>query len=122
MGGFMFIMMVGLTILFYKMRLLTQVKPDGIYIKYPPFVNKERMISKAEISSFEIRKYNARREYKGHGVKRGRSIKNAGMAYTVSGNMGLQIYLKNGKKILIGTQRKEAFKHAMEKMMNNSWA
>ncbi len=120
-GGFMFVMMTGLTILFYKMRLLTQVKPDGVYFKYPPFVNKERLISKAEISSFEIRKYNPRREYNGHGVKKGRRFKQSGMAYTVSGRIGLQIYLKNGKKILIGTKRKEALKHAMEKMMNKDW-
>ena len=40
-----------------------------------------------------------------------------GMSYTVSGNIGLQIYFKNGKKLLIGTQRKQALEYAMEKLM-----
>jgi len=118
LGGFMFIMMVGLTILFYSMKLTTLIKNDGIRIKYKPLMNKERFYSKAEIEKYEIRKYSPKKEYGGHGVKRGRRIRNSGKAYTVSGRLGLQLYLTNDK-ILIGTQRKDAIKYAMEKMMNN---
>jgi len=118
LGVAFFIMMVGLTILFYKMKLITQIKPDGIYFRYPPIISKEKFISKAEISSFEIRKYHPSREYSGHGVKRGK--RKSGRAYTVSGRIGLQLYMINGKKILIGTQRKEAIKSAMAKMMSNN--
>ena len=32
------------------------------------------------------------------------AIRRKGIAYTVSGNIGLQVELKNGKKILIGTR------------------
>jgi hypothetical protein len=116
LGVSLFIMMVGLTILFYKMKLITLIKPDGIYFRYPPMINKERFISKAEISKYKIRKYHPSREYSGHGVKRGR--RKTGRAYTVSGRIGLQLYLSNGQKILIGTHRKEALKHAMEKMIS----
>ena len=116
-GIFLFVMMIGLTVLFYKMRLVTYIKPDGIYFIYPPMINKERFISKAEISKYEIRKYHPSKEYSGHGVKRGR--RKTGRAYTVSGRTGMQLYLINGQKILIGTHRKEAIKHAMEKMISN---
>ena len=78
-GVFLFVMMVGLTILFYKMRLETQIKPDGIYFRYPPMVSKERFILKTEIDKYEIRKYNPNREYRGHGVKKG--LRKAGKAY-----------------------------------------
>ena len=117
MGVSFFIMMTGLTILFYKMKLITRITPDGIYFRYPPIINKEKFISKTEISSYEVRKYNPTREYSGHGVKKGR--KNAGRAYTVSGRTGLQLYLTDSRKILIGTHRKEALKYAMDKMMGN---
>jgi hypothetical protein len=119
MGVIFFVMMVGLTILFYKMRLVTQIKSDGIYFKYLPFINKERFISKEEIKNYEVRKYNPNREFGGHGVKKQRRIRNSGKSYTVSGRFGLQLYLSNGDKILIGTHRREALKHAMDKMMNN---
>jgi len=117
LGVVFFIMMVGLTFLFYKMKLITLITIDGIYFRYPPIINKERFISRAEISSFEIRKYNPNREYGGHGVKRGK--RKSGRAYTISGRMGLQLYMTDGKKILFGTKRKEAIKSAMVKMMTN---
>jgi hypothetical protein len=117
-GVIFFIMMIGLTILFYKMKLITHIKPDGIYLRYLPIIRKERFISKGEISKFKVRKYHPAREYGGHGIKKGRKIRNSGKAYTVSGRIGLQLYLTNGQKILIGTQRKEAITYAMEKMMN----
>lgn len=119
LGGIMFIMMVGLTILFYSMKLTTRIKSDGIFIKYYPLMSKERFYSKATIEKYEIRKFNPKREYGGHGAKRGkRGKKKSGRSYTVSGRLGLQLYLRSGDKILIGTQRKEAIKYAMEKMMN----
>ncbi|MEZ5199495.1 MAG: hypothetical protein R2764_24855 [Bacteroidales bacterium] len=117
LGGIMLIMMVGLTILFYKMKLIVQIKSDGIYFRYPPIIRKERFISKGEINKYEVRKYNPNREYGGHGVKKGKRMKQTGKAYTVSGRIGLQLYLSNGQKILIGTKRKEAIQHAMDKIM-----
>ncbi len=41
----------------------------------------------------------------------------SGSAFNVKGNIGLQLYLKNGKKVLFGTQRPDALKRAMDKMM-----
>jgi len=116
-GVALFIMMVGLTILFYKMKLITKITPDGIYFRYPPIINKERFISKTEIDKYEIRKYFPKKDYGGHGVKRGK--RKTGKAYTVSGHIGLQLYLTSGQKVLIGTHRKEAIKYTMDKMMGN---
>lgn len=118
LGGVMFIMMIGLTILFYSMKLTTQIKSGGISIKYHPLMRKEQFYPKAQIEKYEIRKFNPKREYGGHGAKKGK--RKSGKSYTVSGRLGLQLYLTSEDKVLIGTKRKEAIKFAMEKMMNKN--
>ncbi|MCF8369764.1 MAG: hypothetical protein K9G76_12060 [Bacteroidales bacterium] len=116
MSCIFFVMMLGLTVLFYKMKLSTRITQDAIYFKYPPIVVKEKKITKNEIKSYEVRKFQPGKEYGGHGVKKGR--RKVGRGYTVGGRIGLQLYLKSGEKILIGTRRKEAIRYAMEKMMS----
>jgi hypothetical protein len=111
----MIVFMLGLTLLFYKMKLITEVRSDGVYFRYPPFIGKFKVFHRDEIERFEVREYKPVSEYGGHGLKT--SSKKFGKAYTVYGKSGLQLYLKNGSKILIGTQRKEAIKTAMTRMM-----
>ena len=40
------------------------------------------------------------------------------LAYNVKGKMGLQLVLKNGKKILIGTQKTEELKQILAEREN----
>ncbi|RKY75857.1 hypothetical protein DRQ07_11235 [candidate division KSB1 bacterium] len=99
---------------FLKLCLVTEVRDDGIYIKFVT-INKDFIrIGFDEIDTCEIRKYRPIVEYGGWGVKYG----SGGKAYNVSGNMGLQFKLKNGKSVLIGTQRPEEFKLAVESKIN----
>ncbi len=105
--GFIFLMI-------FKARLRTKITDEAVFVAFPPFFKKWKTITPEEIDHFEIRLYRAQREYGGHGLKRRRR---SGQSYTVSGNIGLQLYLKNGKKLLIGTQKKQAFEYAMRKLM-----
>ena len=107
MGFIFFIMM--------RSKLKTKITTHGIYFSYPPIFSKWKKIVPDEIHNYNIRKYRAGWEYGGYGMKKRRKY---GQAYIVSGNIGLQLYLKNGKKVLIGTQRKQALEFAMEKLMN----
>jgi hypothetical protein len=43
-----------------------------------------------------------------------------GITYNIMGHIGLQLYLSDGKKLLIGTQRPEAMKRAMKKLMEEN--
>jgi len=104
-----------LILLFFKLKLVTRVRNDGIYFQFKPFHLKEKRIKPDDINSFEIRKYKPIAEYGGWGVRAGG--RKSGRAYNVSGNIGLQLYLKNDKKILIGTQRPKEIQKAMETMM-----
>jgi hypothetical protein len=104
-----------LIFLVFKLKLVTRVRNDGLYFQFKPLQLKEKHISPDDIVSFEVRKYKPIAEYGGWGVRAGG--KKSGRAYNVSGNMGLQLVLKNGKKILIGTKQPEEIKKAMEAMM-----
>jgi hypothetical protein len=106
---------VALIFLFTKNRMLTEITPSYVQFKFPPFVRKWKRFEKTEIEKFEVRKYKPIREYGGWGVRP--KWKKKDMAYSISGNIGLQLYLKNGKTILIGTHRKQAIESAMIKFL-----
>jgi len=110
------VLYVLIVVLLKKMKLITEVKDDGFYYRYPPFINKVKRIGKEEIEKYGVRTYKPVREYGGWGVRQG--IGKAGTAFNVSGKTGLQFVLKTGKKILFGTQRGNALQRAMDKMMN----
>lgn len=111
-GGFLYI--------FTRMQLITRVNDTGLQVYYPPLLKKGRTIAKEEIEGFEVRQYHPIREFGGWGIKpRVRLLrrKKAGISYTAYGRTGVQLWLRNGKKILIGTQRPEPFRYALAKML-----
>lgn len=99
---------------FLRLKLEVWIDNKGIHYRFFPLIYKERIISFAEIKKCEIRKYNAIRDYGGWGIKRKLRW---GRAYNVSGNIGLQLYLNNGKKVLFGTQKPQAMMYAMDTAM-----
>lgn len=101
---------------YYKLKLEMWIDADGIHYRFFPLIIKNKLISKEQIQRFEIRKYNPILDYGGWGVRRGFGRKWQ-RAYNVSGNIGLQLYLTDGKKVLFGTQRSQAILYAMEEMM-----
>lgn len=79
----------------------TEINKDGIEVGFWPF--GKRRIFRSEIAEARVRQYSPLREYGGWGLRMG----SQGRAYNVSGNMGLQLRLQDGKRILIGTQQAE---------------
>lgn len=100
------------------MRLITEVREDGLYFRYPPFINRFKVYVPGQIKEYEVRKYQPIKEYGGWGLRMGN--KKVGWAYNASGDMGLQLVLADGQRILIGTARPDALKKAMDRMMNKS--
>jgi hypothetical protein len=109
---------IGLFLLFAKMRLITTVSESGLQYRFPPLILKEKEIKKESIRTFEIRQYKPVKEYGGWGIRFGSG--KTGKAYNVKGNIGMQLELNDGRKILFGTQRADVFQRAMEKMMKQS--
>ncbi|NOR76308.1 MAG: hypothetical protein GQ525_14275 [Draconibacterium sp.] len=114
--GISSLLIVGLIFgIIIRSKLKTKITSDSVLVMYPPFIRKWKSFVPEEIEKFEVRTYKAIREYGGYGIKRRHKH---GQSYTISGNVGLQLYLKNGKKLLIGTQKKQAMEYAMGKLMN----
>ena len=107
------LIMGGLIWLMIKMRLIFEIRSDGIWFRYPPFYKKWKCIKKEEIASFEVGNYKPVLEYGGWGIRGSRRKR----AFNVSGNIGLKLLLKNDKKVLIGTQKRQSVNYAMEKLM-----
>lgn len=107
-GPLMILMGIGLAFLFYKMKLLTEVREDGVHINFFPLTRQTVLFK--NIISCEVRTYRPIREYGGWGVRYGRF----GKAYIVSGNRGVQLKLSNGKGLLIGSQRPEELAQAIQ--------
>lgn len=101
---------IGLPAFFLSARLITEVRSDGIYVRFFPVHFSFHKIAYEELGSFEVRKYNALREYGGWGIRYGPQ----GKAYNVGGNRGVQLVLTDGKRILIGSQRPEEFLAALQ--------
>ncbi|WP_167609138.1 hypothetical protein [Maribellus sediminis] len=108
------VVIVFMFIVIFASQLKTKITTEALFVIYSPFKRNWQKFTPEQISRYEIRTYRAKREYGGHGIKTRRRY---GSAYTISGNVGMQLYLKNGKKLLIGTQKKQAFEYAMRKLM-----
>ena len=102
---------VGLPLLFYNIRLTTRVSEEGFHYQFFPIHLKERTIPFRDIESFKARKYSPLKEFGGWGIRFGFE----GKAYNVSGEEGLQLVLKNERKVLFGSQKAKELEKAMKK-------
>jgi hypothetical protein len=101
--GLVALLCLGITALFVSLKLTTRVTSQGISVQFKPLHRKPVIFPFSDISEYSVRTYRPIMEYGGWGIKRG----SGGLAYNVSGNKGLQLVLKDGKRILIGTQKPE---------------
>lgn len=103
-------------IIFTIFYLETEIDEFYISYKFFPFHFSKKKIYWEDIQRAYVRKYSPIGEFGGWGV---RYSFRGGKAFNVSGNMGLQLELKNGKKILIGTQRSEELAELMKHLYAN---
>jgi len=113
-------LMLIFSLFFIFMRMETIIDNTGISIRYIPLLWRFRTIPWDEIEEVYVRKYNALMENRGWGIQSNFSLFRIGnafsssTAYTLYGNTGLQLKLKNGKRVLVGTQRGEEIEEILE--------
>jgi hypothetical protein len=112
MGPLFILLLAGLLWMMWAARLVTEVRNDGIHIRFFPFHRGFHGFLWEEIESFEARTYRPVLEYGGWGIRLGSN----GKAYNVSGNRGLQLALGGARsgRVLIGTQRPDELAMAVE--------
>lgn len=104
-----FWIMLTVVLLFALFRLKTTIDEDGIEITFIPFAYKKRW-KWDEIGKVYLRTY-ALTDFGGWGYR----VSSQGIAYNTRGKNGIQMILKNGRKIMIGTQRPEEVKVLISK-------
>jgi hypothetical protein len=96
--------------------LYTKIDKHGIYFRFIPFHASFTFYPWEKITGMQITTYNPIKDYGGWGIRGGRK----GIAYSVSGNTGIDIELINDKKILIGTRKPEEVKEIIKKLSPSS--
>lgn len=112
---FLFLFGVLFPYIFLKIKLTTEIKTDGIYVKMFPFHFKWQFFPFENIERVELVKYSPLKDYGGWGIRYGKG----GKAYNARGNMGIMLHFKNGKNLLIGTQRGEEFIEILKSYLKN---
>ena len=109
------IIILAINLLFYYIKLETRIDSKSISVRFFPFQLKERVYNWEEIKSANIRTYKPLMEYGGWGI---RGFGN-NRALNISGNKGLQLEFKNGKKLLIGTEKSTEMESILEELDKN---
>ncbi len=100
---------IGFPFFFYITNLTTEVRSDGVYLRFFPIEMTFNRISLENIKEWEAVAYHPVREYGGWGIRYGKNTK----VYSVSGNHGVLLTLVNGKRLLIGSQRPDELAEAI---------
>jgi hypothetical protein len=91
----------------FVVRFITEVESDRLIVRLYPFHTAR--IDLTRVKEAEVREYSALREYGGWGIRTGRS----GKAYSAYGSQGVQLWLKDDMRVLVGSQRSEELATAL---------
>jgi hypothetical protein len=103
---------LGLPALITALRLRVQVDAAGVLVRYHPFL--VRRIGFAEIRSCAAARYRPILDYGGWGV---RWSPTRGWVYSVAGDQGVLLQLRNGRSLMIGTRRAEELAAAIRAVL-----
>lgn len=103
------VFMLILTLYFWLVKLETKISRESINIRFAPFVNKT--IKWNNIQTCEVLDYGF---VGGWGIRLWTSY---GTVYNVKGSKGLFITLKDGKRLLVGTQRNEELQQVVNSIL-----
>ncbi|AGF98509.1 DUF6141 family protein [Methanosarcina mazei] len=99
---------------FHSLKMSTEVRKEGLYIRFHPFHFSFRTFPIKTIRSCEVITYNPIRDYGGWGIRYGLK----GTAYNVKGNRGVLFEFSEGnkaKRLMIGSQTPEKLSEAVNR-------
>ncbi len=110
-----FVTVILVFIFILSIRLRTKINEQGVYYQYFPNHFSEKFISWYDINKCSTRKSKLRSFGSGgYGYRRCFFGKNKGLVMNLGGKYGIQLEMKNGKRLLIGTQKISEVKKVLE--------
>lgn len=107
-----FILLTSLIVLFARAKLSTQIDKMYISYKFYPLHKSFRRIAWKSVAKCELVTYQAKSQYGGWGIRTGKN----GKVFSVAGNRGMQIVLRTGERILIGTTNSKELSMAINNL------
>jgi hypothetical protein len=107
---------IGIGFLIWVARLETEVRQDGLYIRYVPFHRHFKRFEARDLSQYHACTYRPILEYGGWGIRCGWR----GRAYNVSGNRGVQLVFQNGRQVLIGSSKPSELEAAIRSIVHEN--
>ncbi|AKB18286.1 MULTISPECIES: DUF6141 family protein [unclassified Methanosarcina] len=118
MLGLLLVLGVLFPFFFYSLKMITEVRKDGLYVRFFPLHFSFRFFPLAIIQSYEVMTYSPIRDYGGWGIRYGLK----GTAYNAKGNRGVLFEFEEGgkvKKLMIGSQVPEKLSEAINRAIKN---
>lgn len=107
---FLTILLVFVYVRLITVRLVTELRPEQLSVAMKGFWRRTR-VAVADIRAATAVEFDPVAEYRGYGVRSGPR----GQAYIASGNQAVQLELRNGRKLLVGSQQpKELVRRIVE--------
>jgi hypothetical protein len=103
-------------VLLLASHLITEVRSDGLYIKFWPFHLSYRKIPLEDAQKIESVTYDPLGDYGGWGLRGGRAKR----AYNVMGNRGVKITYHDGHSTLIGSQEADELLGCIREIANST--
>ena len=100
---------VFLLYLYFGARLITQVRPEGVYVRFVPFHRRFKNFTREQVVGCEAVTYRPIRDYGGWGIRYGRK----GRAYNTHGNRGVRLEFQDGKSLMVGSQKADSLASAI---------
>jgi hypothetical protein len=91
---------MGLPLLFWRVALVTEVDGAGVRVGFAPF--PRRRIPWQQIRAAQLLTYQPLRDFGGWGLRSGWGRRRA---YSISGNRGVELTLRDGHRVVIGSAR-----------------
>ncbi len=98
------------------LRLVTEVRDDGVYVRFVPFHVRYRVFLFKDMKSYERLEYRPIRRFGGWGIRwnlRGEKV------YSISGRRGVLMDVK-GEKIMIGSREPDRLVDVMDQVSEGS--
>ncbi len=100
----------GVTFLLMSAKLTVRVTDGGLTAQYWPMHWRPQRIELRDVVTVEAKTYRPIREYGGWGIR----YRPKGKAYNVRGNQGVLLTFRQGRSLLLGSQRAKELADAIE--------